>query len=52
MAGDELSDDYVAQLLKEDAKKASQNYALGFGFLPKRYVSFLQDQSRFELNSV
>jgi hypothetical protein len=41
MAADDLSDDYVAQLLKDDAKKAAQNYALGFGLLPKRYLVVL-----------
>jgi hypothetical protein len=40
MAADDLSDEYVAELLKDDAKKAAQNYALGFGLLPKRYVVF------------
>jgi hypothetical protein len=45
MAGDDLSDDYVAKLLKEDAKKASQNYALGLGFLPKRYEPTLTHNS-------
>ncbi|KAF2436450.1 hypothetical protein EJ08DRAFT_728968 [Tothia fuscella] len=37
MSGEELTDEYVAKLLEEDAKKACKNYALGLGgFLPKR----------------
>jgi hypothetical protein len=41
MPHDELTDDYVAELLKEDAKKTSQKYArLGFsGLLPGRYIA-------------
>lgn len=37
MTKDDLSDDYVANLLKEDAKKSSQRYAqIGLGALLKR----------------
>jgi hypothetical protein len=41
MPQDELTDDYVAELLKADAKKTSQKYTrLGFsGLLPGRYIA-------------
>ena len=40
MAGEDLDDEYIANLLKEDAKKTSKNFALGLGgFLPTRYAS-------------
>jgi hypothetical protein len=39
MAADELTDEYLAKLLKDDAKKVSKNYAMGIGgFLPQRYL--------------
>jgi hypothetical protein len=40
MAEDELTDDYIASLLKQDAKNSSLRYAqVGLGaLLPKKYV--------------
>jgi hypothetical protein len=40
--GDNLDDDYVANLLKEDAKKASKNASvMGIrAYMPQKYVMF------------
>lgn len=45
MAGEDLTDNYVADLLKADAKKTSDRYTrLGFsGLLPERYVNTISN---------
>ena len=47
MAGDDLSDDYVAEMLKSDAKTSSNRYlSMGLqAFLPRRCVSLLCNQA-------